>query len=105
MASSLEIDSLRQDVLQISPFSELKNYEKIRILGSGGFGKVYLVRYKKNSTNSRKSVTNPSDNDMQEDEFALKLQFFDGGPILNRREANIMRRLVNLEVYLFYYNI
>ena len=98
MASSLEIDSLRQGVLQISPFSELKNYEKVRILGSGGFGKVYLVRYKKNITKFKNSATNPLDNDMQEVEFASKLQFFDGGPILNRREANIMRRLVNPEV-------
>ena len=31
--------------LQTQSMSELREYEKIRLLGAGGFGKVYLVQH------------------------------------------------------------
>ena len=37
-----ELDEVRPKTL-----SELQDYEKLRILGAGGFGKVYLVKNKK----------------------------------------------------------
>lgn len=33
--------------LQPRPLSELQEYEKTRLLGAGGFGKVYLVKHTK----------------------------------------------------------
>ena len=44
MALSSSSKVARTDSIEIKPFSELKNYEKIGVLGSGGFGKVYLWR-------------------------------------------------------------
>ena len=35
------------DELKPKRLSELKYYEKLRLLGAGGFGKVYLVKHKK----------------------------------------------------------
>ena len=35
------------DELKPKRLSELKYYEKLRLLGAGGFGKVFLVKHKK----------------------------------------------------------
>lgn len=92
--------------LQISNLSELNNYDKIRVLGSGGFAKVYLVRYRKetDSMNTMKCAhsidsKNKLNNVIPGTEFAAKMQGFVGGPSLNRREASILKRLVNSEVF------
>ena len=111
MASSLGSTLIQQDFLSITPFSELNNYQKIRVLGSGAFGKVYLMRlreranitkpkdkYSEISAEKNCGTTNPIDCDVNEEEFAAKVQGFNGGPVLNRREASIMKRLVNPEV-------
>ena len=45
VAGSIGIDHL--DELKPKRLSELKYYEKLRLLGAGGFGKVYLVKHKK----------------------------------------------------------
>ena len=34
-----------ENKLQIRSMSELHEYEKVRLLGAGGFGKVYLVQH------------------------------------------------------------
>ena len=81
----------RTDCIEINPFSELKNYEKIGVLGSGGFGKVYLWRLGEEAQSL--------DGVGREESVAAKLQGFTGGPALNRREAMILKRLVNPEVY------
>ena len=59
MAQSGVPEETKQLSLQIGNFSELYNYEKIRILGSGGFAKVYLVRRIKETT-SRKGFYLPN---------------------------------------------
>ena len=41
----LKLDHL--DEFKPKRLSELKYYEKLRLLGAGGFGKVYLVKHKK----------------------------------------------------------
>ena len=83
------------------------------VLGSGGFGKVYLLR-PPNVTGVTKTVDskcefsvnntkeNISDASVRDDEFAAKMQGFSGGPALNRREASILKRLVNSEVLYLY---
>ena len=81
----------RTDSIEIKPFSELKNYEKIGVLGSGGFGKVYLWRLAEEAQSL--------DGVGRDESVAAKLQGFTGGPALNRREAIILKRLVNPEVY------
>ena len=90
MASSIGSSLVYRDVLTIRPFSDLKQYEKVRVLGSGGFGKVYLLRLR-DTEETRKE---------NEEQFAGKVQCFDGGPSLNRREAAIMTKLKNLEVWM-----
>ena len=96
--------------LVISPISETEKYYKVRILGRGSFGRVYLVHLhptKEKNCNNEKSTEFPSKSEAanvqrnhceSENEFAAKIQGFDGGPVLNRREASIMRQLVNPEV-------
>ena len=73
-------------------------------MGSGGFAKVYLVR-QKNKTAPIKDeldvMCQSSDNlnsSSRDREFAAKMQGFTGGPTLNRREASILKRLVNPKV-------
>ena len=90
MASSIGSSLVYRDSLTIRPFSDLKQYEKVRVLGSGGFGKVYLLRLR-DTEETRKE---------NEEQFAGKIQCFDGGPSLNRREAAIMTKLKNPEVWM-----
>ena len=91
MAFNLSVTDSKTDSIEIKPNSELKNYEKIGVLGSGGFGKVYLWRLGEEAR--------PLDGVCREESVAAKLQGFTGGPALNRREAMILKRLVNPEVY------
>ena len=92
MALSSSSKVARTDSIEIKPFSELKNYEKIGVLGSGGFGKVYLWRLGEEAQSL--------DGVGRDEKFvAAKLQGFTGGPALNRREAMILKRLLNPEVY------
>ena len=91
MAFSSGTTALRKNSIEIKPFSELKNYQKIGVIGSGGFGKVYLWRLS-DEAKSLKDVD-------EDDSVAAKLQGFTGGPALNRREAMILKRLVNPGVY------
>ena len=74
-------------------------------MGSGGFAKVYLVRLIK-ETSSRKErhdISSGSANESigieQDTNYAAKVQGFVGGPALNRREASILKRLVNPKVH------
>ena len=106
MAFSNNQEEQKQLSLQISNLSELNNYDKIRVLGSGGFAKVYLVRYRKDtaSTDTMKcehslNTRTKLNNAIPGIEFAAKMQGFVGGPSLNRREASILKRLVNSEVF------
>ena len=94
MASSIGSSLLYRESLSIRPFSDLKRYEKVRVLGSGGFGKVYLLRFRDNEENRKEH----GENGLNEKQFAAKIQFYDGGPSLNRREAAIMKKLRNPEV-------
>ena len=98
--------------LCINPLSDLNKYQKVRVLGSGGFGKVYLLQLpnatdftKGNDTQARFSTNARSgNNDARGDkknQFAAKMQGFSGGPAINRREASILKRLVNSEVSKF----
>ena len=106
MAFSNKPEEQKQLSLQISNLSELNNYDKIRVLGSGGFAKVYLVRYRKDTASMDKMKCEHSldsriklNNVIPGTEFAAKMQGFVGGPSLNRREASILKRLVNSEVF------
>ena len=105
MAQSRIPEETKQLSLQIGNFSELYNYEKIRILGSGGFAKVYLVRRIKETTSrkERHDISSGSANESigieQDTNYAAKVQGFVGGPALNRREASILKRLVNPKVH------
>ena len=102
MSSEVKLEEPKQLSLQISHLTQLNNYEKIRILGSGGFAKVYLVRQRKDQ-NANKTTHFPDSTSKPKitnegNEFAAKMQGFNGGPVLNRREASILKRLVNPEV-------
>ena len=105
MAHSRIPEETKQLSLQIGNFSELYNYEKIRILGSGGFAKVYLVRRIKETTSRKErhdispAASNESISKEQDANYAAKVQGFVGGPALNRREASILKRLVNPKVH------
>ena len=96
MASSIGSSFVYRDSLTIRPFSDLKRYEKVSVLGSGGFGKVYLLRLRDTEENQKENKENRSD----EEQYAGKIQCFDGGPSLNRREAAIMTKLANPEVWM-----
>ena len=109
MASTIELTEPNQSSLYINPLSDLYNYQKVRVLGSGGFGKVYLLRHPNitevttvDDSKTKLLINNTSENlsdvRVREDEFAAKMQGFSGGPALNRREASILKRLVNSEV-------
>ena len=54
MAFGNKREEQKQLSLQISNLSDLNNYDKIRVLGSGGFAKVYLVRYRKDTASMDK---------------------------------------------------
>ena len=114
MASAIELTEPMQSSLYINPLSDLYNHEKVRVLGSGGFGKVYLLRPPKVTdvtkvaeSNTEFLVNNTRENlydgRIREVEFAAKMQGFSGGPALNRREASILKRLVNSEVLFLIY--
>ena len=75
-------------LLKYGNISDLKVYQRLRLLGAGGFGKVYLVRHE----TTRKK-------------FAAKEQRWPegdrNGPKLAREEAKILQKLDNTKVMPF----
>ena len=67
--------------LQIRSLSELEEYEKTRLLGAGGFGKVYLVKHTKTRVKCAAKEQKTSK--------------------YSREEASIIKRLENDQVYLY----
>ena len=97
--------------LQCRDISELKYYEKVGVLGHGSFGKVYLLRLRHNEkkTSANKTTYNVNDhsksifprwfqNEEEEYQLAAKIQRFDDSPLYHRREASILKQLVNNQV-------
>ena len=107
MASCAEPIPSTPDSIDINPLSELNKYENVRVLGSGGFGKVYHWRLKKVSSSIKDSsdvisgcskLERSSDSSVSTEDFAAKVQGFNGSPIFNRREASVLKRLSNSKV-------
>ena len=67
--------------LQPRPLSELQEYEKTRLLGAGGFGKVYLVKHTKTRVKCAAKEQKTSK--------------------YSREEASIIMRLANHEVSIY----
>ena len=65
--------------LQVRPLSDLQQYEKTRLLGAGGFGKVYLVKHTKTRVKCAAKEQKTSK--------------------YSREEASIIKRLENHQVY------
>ena len=66
--------------LRVRPLSELEEYEKTRLLGAGGFGKVYLVKHTKTRAKCAAKEQKTSK--------------------YSREEASIIKRLENHQVYI-----
>ena len=66
--------------LQVRLLSELEEYEKTRLLGAGGFGKVYLVKHTKTRVKCAAKEQKTSK--------------------YSREEASIIKRLENHQVYI-----
>ena len=66
--------------LQVRPLSDLQEYEKTRLLGAGGFGKVYLVKHTKTRVKCAAKEQKTSK--------------------YSREEASIIKRLENHQVYI-----
>ena len=71
-----ELDELKPKTL-----SELEDYEKLRILGAGGFGKVYLVQHKKTGVKCAAKEQSRSK--------------------MSKREATVMNKLQHPDVSIF----